>query len=168
MTLLGPGDAFPPITVALSGDETLDLPDGLSGHYGVVLLYRGSWCPYCNAQLRAFQRGHEKLAELDIRVVALSVDDGDTTRALVDKHGLRFPVGHSADAPVIAAATGAFVNPESTFLQSTGFVLDPNGHVLVSVYSSGAIGRLLPDDVIGMIRYVREQAAAADPAGAPR
>jgi uncharacterized protein with PIN domain len=23
---------------------------------GVMLFYRGSWCPYCNAQLRAFQR----------------------------------------------------------------------------------------------------------------
>lgn len=99
--------------------------------------------------------------------MALSVDDEDTTRALVDKHGLRFPVGHCAGAPVIAAI-GAFVNPEPTFLQSAGFVLGPNGHMHVSVYSSGAIGRLLPDDVIGMIRYVREQAAAADPAGAPR
>ncbi len=73
----------------------------------------------------------------------------------MDKHGLSFPVGH--DAHAIAATTGAFVNPEPTFLQSTGFVLDPSGHVLVSVYSSGAIGRLVPDDVIGMVRYLREE-----------
>ncbi len=64
---------------------------------------------------------------------------------------------HGAVAHAVAAATGAFVNPEPTFLQSTGFVLDPNGHVLVSVYSSGAIGRLVPNDVIGMISYLREQ-----------
>lgn len=156
-TLLAPGDAFPPMTVALAGGENLDVPGTLSGHHGVVLFYRGSWCPYCNAQLRAFERAADKLAELDIRVVALSVDDEDTTRGLVDKHGLSFPVGHGADADAVAAATGAFVNPEPAFLQSTGFVLDPDGHVLVSVYSSGAIGRLVPDDVIGMIRYVREQ-----------
>ena len=106
------------------------------------------------ARLRARCR---QLAELDVRVVALSVDDEATTRALVDKRRLSFPVGHSADARAIAAATGAFVNPDPRFLQSTGFVLDPNGHVLVSVYSTGAIGRLVPDDVIGMIRYVREQ-----------
>ena len=156
-TPLAPGDPFPPITVALPGGESLDLPSALSGHHVVVLLYRGSWCPYCNAQLHAFQRAHDKLAELDVRVVALSVDDEDMTDALVDEHGLSFPVGHGADAHAIADATGAFVNPEPTFLQSTGFVLDPNGHVLVSVYSSGAIGRLVPDDVIGMIRYVHEQ-----------
>lgn len=32
------------------------------------------------------------------------------------------------------------------------------GRVIVSVYSSGAIGRLVPDDVTGLIRYVREHA----------
>jgi len=36
-----------------------------------VLFYRGSWCPYCNAQLRAFQRAYDDLAAIDTRVVAL-------------------------------------------------------------------------------------------------
>jgi peroxiredoxin len=93
--------------------------------------------------------------------VALSVDDETTTRELIAKHGLTFPVGHSADARAIAAATGAFVNDDPLFLQSTGFVLDPAGRVVVSVYSSGAIGRLVPEDVLGLIRYLREHAAPA-------
>ena len=83
-----------------------------------------------------------------------------TTAALIAKHGLTFPVGHSADAAAVSAATGAFVDPTDGYLQSTGFVLDPAGRVVVSVYSSGAIGRLVPDDVIGLIRYMREHAAA--------
>ena len=40
-------------------------------YYAVVLLFRGSWCPYCNAQLRAFQRAQDALAEVGVRVVAL-------------------------------------------------------------------------------------------------
>jgi hypothetical protein len=82
---------------------------------------------------------------------------------LIAKHGLRFPVGHSGDARAIAAATGAFVNDDPVYLQSTGFVLDPGGQVIVSVYSSGAIGRLVPDDVIGLIRYLRDHAQASRP-----
>jgi predicted esterase len=70
-------------------------------------------------------------------------------------------VGYGADARAVAEATGAFVNDDPTFLQSTGFVLDPGGKVVVSVYSSGAIGRLVPEDVVGMIRYVREHASSA-------
>ena len=86
----------------------------------------------------------------------MSVDDEETTQALIGKHGLEFPVGHSADARAIADATGAFVNDDPLYLQSTGFVLDPNGNIVVSVYSSGAIGRLVPEDVLGLVRYLRD------------
>jgi peroxiredoxin len=161
--LLHPGDRFPALTVALPGGDTLQLPDAQAGHFGVILFYRGSWCPYCNTQLRAFGRSLDRLTALDISVAALSVDDEATTRELIAKHGLGFPVGHSADARSIARATGAFVNPGPVYLQSTGFVLDPGGRVVVSVYSSGAIGRLVPDDVIGLVRYLREHTAAASP-----
>ncbi|HEX3840934.1 MAG TPA: peroxiredoxin family protein [Acidimicrobiales bacterium] len=160
MTLLNPGDQFPALTLALPGGHSLALPDALAGGFGIVLFYRGSWCPYCNAQLRAFQRASESLAEVGAKVIALSVDDEATTQELIAKHGLTFPVGHSADARAVAEATGAFVNDNPTYLQSTGFVLDPNGRVVVSVYSSGAIGRLVPDDVVGLIRYLRDHASA--------
>jgi peroxiredoxin len=159
--LLHPGDPFPALTVALPGGRTLGLPGDLAGHFGVILFYRGSWCPYCNAQLSAFQRSLDRLTRLDISVAALSVDDEATTQQLIAKHDLRFPIGHSADARAVAAATGAFVNDDPKYLQSTGFVLDPGGRVIVSVYSSGAIGRLVPDDVIGLVRYLRDHAHAS-------
>ncbi|MFI6347496.1 peroxiredoxin family protein [Streptomyces sp. NPDC050560] len=160
MTVLKPGDDFPRLTLNVVGGGPLTVPDALAGHYGVVLFYRGSWCPYCKAQLRAFERARDSLAGVEAKVVALSVDDEPTTRELVDSLRLTFPVGHGADAHAVASATGAFVNPDPVHLQSTGFVLDPGGRVLVSVYSSGAIGRLVPEDVVGMIKYVREHAAA--------
>jgi hypothetical protein len=34
-------------------------------------------------------------------------------------------------------------------------VLNPSGQVVVSVYCSGVIGRLVPEDVIGLIGYLR-------------
>jgi peroxiredoxin len=154
MPLLNPGDRFPSITITPVDGAQVDLPDALAGHFAVVLFFRGSWCPYCNGQLRAFQRATDKLDGLDVKIAALSVDDEATTRELIAEHGLTFPVGHSADASVIHAATGAFVNPEPVYVQSTGFVLDPDGNVIVSVYSSGAIGRLVPEDVAGLVAYL--------------
>jgi peroxiredoxin len=158
--LLSPGDPFPRLTIATTDDQTLTLPDALAGDFGVVLFYRGAWCPYCNAQLRAFERSGQALADTGIRVAALSVDDAETTAALVAKLSLTFPVGYSADAPAVASLTGAFVNPDPVYLQSTGFVLDPTGNVIVSVYSSSAIGRLVPDDVIGLVGYLRQHSPA--------
>jgi peroxiredoxin len=153
------GQRFPSLTVPAVGGGTISLPDHLAGSYGVVLVYRGSWCPYCNAQLASFSRAGDALAELGARVVALSVDDEATSAALVAKHRLGFPVGHSVDAAEVAAATGAYLAEDASYLQSTGFVLAPDGSVLTAVYSSAAIGRLVADDVIGFLRYTQEHAA---------
>lgn len=160
MPLLSPGTPFPALTLTLPGGEPLSVPEAFAGQMGVVLFFRGAWCPYCNAQLRAFQRASDSLAEAGAGVAALSVDDEAATADLIAKHGLTFPVGHSADARAIADLTGAFVNPDPVYLQSTGFVLDPSGNVVVSVYSSGAIGRLVPEDVIGLVRYLQQHSAA--------
>jgi peroxiredoxin len=161
MTLLRPGDTLPHLTLAVPGGETVEVPELFAGGFGVMLFNRGAWCPYCTAQLSAFQRAGESLARADIRVAALWVDDEATTADFTARHGLTFPLGHSADAGVIAALTGAFANDDPLYLQSTGFVLGPEGKVIVSVYSSGAIGRLVPEDVMGLVRYVRKQSVAA-------
>src|SRR5256886_16866455 len=125
MALLKPGDHFPPITIAPVDGEAIALPDALAGHFAVILFNRGSWCPYCNAQLRSFQRHAEKLDGLDVKVVSLSVDDEASARERIAKHGLTFPVGHSADAAAIHDATGAFFNGHPGHLQTTGSVLEP-------------------------------------------
>ena len=151
------GAPFPHLTIDAVGGGVISLPGDLAGSYSVVLLYRGSWCPYCNAQLTAFSRAHDSLTELGVKVVALSVDDEQTAAAFANTHALRFPVGHSADVEHIAAITGAYFNREPKYFHSTGFVLDPEGRVITAVYSSGAIGRLLPADVAGFVGYVKSQ-----------
>ena len=157
MTRLNNGDAFPTLTLDTVLDGAFSVTHHLSGLYGVVLMYRGSWCPYCNAQLAAFARAKQKFDELGIKIVALSVDDNAAAATLVEKHRLNFPVGYGVDAEKISAATGAYVNDSPRYLQSTGFVVDPGGKVITAVYSSGAIGRLLPDDVIGFVGYVKSK-----------
>jgi peroxiredoxin len=153
MPLLHNGDAFPHLELPAVGGGKISLPGDLAGAFSVVLVYRGSWCPYCRAQLASFARAWSSLVELGIRVVALSVDDEATSTALVDRHHLPFPVGHSADPDTVAAATGAYTSTEPRYLQSTGFVLAPDGSVVTAVYSSAAIGRLVAEDVLGLVRY---------------
>jgi len=153
------GQQFPSLSVPAVGGGAISLPDDLADSYGIVLIYRGSWCPYCNAQLASFARADAMLTELGAKVVALSVDDETTAAELVAKHNLAFPVGHSADAQKVAAATGAYVNDNPRHLQSTGFVLALDGTVLTAVYSSAAIGRLVGEDVAGFIRYAKQHPA---------
>ncbi len=138
----------------------LNLPEDLAGQFGVVLIYRGSWCPFCSKQLARFQEASDALVELGVRVAALSVDDEETSRRLIEKLELGFPVGHSADVAKVAEATGAYVDDELTYLQATEFVLAPDSTVAEASYSSGAGGRLTPFDVAGLIRYIRKYSCA--------
>jgi peroxiredoxin len=149
------GQTFPTFDVPTVGGGTISIPQSLRGSYGVVLIYRGGWCPFCQAQLAGFQRASEKLATTGIKVVALSVDDEATTAGTVEKHKLNFPVGHSADVDKVAAITGAYTNESPRYLQATGFVLAPDGKILNAVYSSGPLGRLVAEDVIGMVAYLK-------------
>ncbi len=157
MTRLQNGQSFPALDVPAVGGGTIAIPQSLHGSYGVVLIYRGAWCPYCQAQLGGFQRASERLAETGIKVVALSVDDEARTASTIAKHRLSFPVGHSADADKIAAVTGAYTNETPRYLQTTGFLLAPDGRILNAVYSSGPIGRLVAEDVVGMVAYLKSK-----------
>ena len=128
--------------------------------YSVILFYRGAWCPYCKAQLAAFARASAALRSIGVEVVAISVDGEAVSAELVERMRLPFAVGFGVVPGEISAATGAYAAHGATYLQSTGFVLDKSGRILTAVYSSGAIGRLVPDDVAGFVRYVESQETA--------
>ena len=156
--MLKNNDVFPSLAFARADGGEVHLPDDLAGGYGVILFHRGSWCPYCNAQLAAFAQAAHILAEEGIRVVSVSVDDREKSEALVEKHKLGFPVAYGADARAVSAVTGAFVNDNPVCLQATGFVLNREGRVVTAVYSTRAIGRLMPDDVLNFVRHLKSLA----------
>ncbi|MFA6115281.1 MAG: redoxin domain-containing protein [Sphingomonas sp.] len=158
--MLQNGEIFPSLRFALAGGGEVRLPEDLAGGTSVILFHRGAWCPYCNAQLAAFARAAAEFAAEGIQVVSISADDRETSEALVAKHALDFPVGYGADARAVAAVTGAYVNESPLCLQATGFILDGDGRILTSVYSSRAIGRLMPDDVLNFVRYLKSKAPA--------
>lgn len=161
--ILKNNDTFPSLDFARAGGGEVHLPGDLTGGFGVILFHRGSWCPYCNAQLAAFSRAADKFATEGIKVVSVSADDREKTEALATKYRLGFPMGYGADARAVSAATGAFVNDDPVYLQATGFVLNPEGRIVTAVYSTGAIGRLVPDDVLGFVRYLKSSTERRGP-----
>ena len=141
MTRLSNGHTFPSLQLPLVGGNSLAQPDDVAGGYGVVLIYRGSWCPCCNTQLTAYSRAKETLESRGTKVAAFSVDDEATTTDLVTKRQVAFPVAHEADPDRISDLLGANVNDAPRYLQSTGFVLRSDGTILTAVYSHAKAGR---------------------------
>lgn len=152
------GERLPEVRARKLGGGEIALPDDVAESWAVVLFYRGHWCPYCRQQLADFQRNLERFRSADVRVVALSADPEPEAEATVEEHGIDFPVGYELDPTHAHEALGAYLGDDDGFVQATGFVLRPGGRLVLAVYSSGAVGRLVAADVLGLIEYARGQA----------
>ncbi|WP_379131017.1 peroxiredoxin-like family protein [Paenibacillus sp. sgz500958] len=58
----------------------------------VLTFYRGGWCPYCNSQLRAYQKVLPEIEALGARLIAVSPQSPDNTLSNQEKEGLQFQV----------------------------------------------------------------------------
>ena len=157
--LLDAGDTFPELELTLTDGKRLSLPGGLTQPFNVVLVNRGAWCPFCIGQLKGFQSGLSKLAQEGIGVVSFSSDTREKAAAVVAENKIEFPIGYGASVDASAEALGVYYDPKpahiAPYLQSAGFVLGPGAKVLNAVYSSGAIGRLVWQDVLGLVQYIK-------------
>jgi peroxiredoxin len=157
--MLPNGSPFPELSLATADGGELLLPAATRGSYAVVLVYRGAWCPYCVGQLRSFATRTPMLEAEGITTVALSADSRPVAQQTVRDLQIPFPVGCDADVSQVAQALECYTDPDLKFFQSTGFVLDPTGAVLLALYSSGPIGRLAPFDVLRFVMKRRDAGA---------
>ena len=93
-----------------------------------------------------------------IKIIAGSVDPLDKTEEFVEKLALSYPVAYGMDVETTCVKTGAFHEKDRKFIQPTCFLLRPDKTIEVAVYSSGPIGRFVPLDVLGLVRFYKSRA----------
>lgn len=101
-----------------------------------------------------FEQHREEIEALGGRVVAVSSDPPEGAQWAVRELGLGFPIGHSLDADAAALTVGCYTGTHEgcRHVQPAGFILDPEGKVVHSVYSSGKVGRLTAADALTVLR----------------
>jgi len=60
--------------------------------FAVVSFYRGTWCAYCNLELKALQDRNNELKELGAKLVAISPQSLDASLTTQEKNELTFEV----------------------------------------------------------------------------
>ncbi|UMQ44008.1 AhpC/TSA family protein [Chryseobacterium sp. Y16C] len=58
----------------------------------ILAFYRGSWCPYCNLELKALQDNISGIKERNAVLIAISPQSPDHSLAMVEKNNLEFEV----------------------------------------------------------------------------
>ena len=97
------GDRFPGVTLSDQLGRVVDLSTLAAEGPLVVTFYRGGWCPYCNLELRAYQRILPQITRLGARLVAVTPETPDNALSTAEKNDLAFTVlsdnqGRLADA----------------------------------------------------------------------
>ena len=86
------GQIAPNFTLPDVRGGNLTLADLLDRGPVVLTFYRGSWCPYCNLTVAAYQKALPQITELGATLVAVSPQTLDNALSLLEKHELAFPV----------------------------------------------------------------------------
>jgi peroxiredoxin len=91
-TALKVGDHAPSIVLGNAKGETVDVDALLKMGPVIVAFYRGSWCPFCNFELRAFQRLLPDIEASGASLVAISPEKPDDSLSTAEKNALTFEV----------------------------------------------------------------------------
>ena len=91
-TALKVGDRAPSIVLSNARGDTVDVGTLLKRGPVVVAFYRGGWCPFCNLELRAFQRLLPDIEAAGASLVAISPEKLDDSLSTAEKNSLTFEV----------------------------------------------------------------------------
>jgi peroxiredoxin len=151
---LGPGDRMPDGELLdVEGRET-SLAETLQSRPGVIVFYRGGWCPYCNIAVRTYQaRLVSVLADRGIPLVAISPQTPDGSLSTRETKELTFTV-LSDPGNQIAGQLGILTAP-SAHARAAQLQL---GLDLTKVNADGTTALPMPTvivvDASGVIRWI--------------
>lgn len=170
------GDIAPGFSLPNAIGETVALNDLLRNGPVVLSFYRGSWCPYCNLELRSLQANVGEFEARGARLVAISPQVPDESLSLTEKHDLTFDVlsdvgtavardyGLSFDIPAELAAiyerrghdlirtNGGY---DRTLVIPASYVVGRNGIVAWAFVNSDHTKRAEPSDMIAALDALR-------------
>ena len=98
------------------------------------------------------------LMDIGIKVAGGSVDSVESVAKLREGLYVGFPMWGELDAPTVSADTGApYQAGDKEFLHGTSWLINPDGEIVQSLYSTGPIGRFTASDIIRKVLFEKSR-----------
>jgi peroxiredoxin len=173
---LGQGDRAPALTLPDAAGIPVALAPLWQRGALVLVFYRGGWCPYCNLELRAWQRTLARLGALDASLVAISPQTPDNSLTTAQKNELAFPVlsdtalqaaeafGLAFELPPELVALFSAVGNELPVINGNGkwvlpipatYVVGTDGRIAFAHVEADYRERAEPDAVLGAVERLQ-------------
>ncbi len=171
------GDKAPLFSLSDVHGKKIVLTDLLNQGPVVINFYRGDWCPYCNLELRAFQRASAEISALGANLVSISpqLPGGtlistekflltleilsDIGNQVAHKFGLVFKLDMNMipvykhfgiDLPVVNGDDSYELPIPATY------VVDKHGMIVKDYVNSDYTKRLDPEEVINFLKTIKQ------------
>jgi peroxiredoxin len=179
---LAAGDMVPDFTLGDAQGRPVTLSAVLREGPAVIVFYRGGWCPYCNIQLRAYQRALPEIAALKGRLIAISPQLPDGSLSTAEKNKLEFDVLSDAGNGVARSFGLVYALPEELreAMRSNGkplpglngdeswelplpaaYVIAPGGRVALACVEIDYRSRPAPEVIVAALRSLQSAAPHA-------
>lgn len=86
------GSIAPDFTLNDHTGKTFTLSEEVVKGPVVLTFFRGSWCPYCNLELQAYQKQIDTITSLGAQLLAISPQSPSHSLTMQEKNGLSFPL----------------------------------------------------------------------------
>ncbi len=179
---LGEGDLAPPFTLPNAEGRPVALKDLLRRGPLIISFYRGIWCPYCNLEVRAYQRilGEIRAAGGDFVAISPQTPDNslktaetnaigfevlsDHANGVAAEFGLAYPTPEAVRR--ITAMFGVDIDvingaPNSQLPVSATYVIDADRRIALASVDADFRLRLEPTDALAALKALARAAAAS-------
>jgi peroxiredoxin len=107
------GEEIPSATLKNPSNEDVDIRQLFRKRKTILIVYRGGWCPYCNAHLSEVGRMEKDLINLGYQMIAVTPDAPSLLQSTVDKTEVKYTLLSDPKCGFIKSMGLAFKAPHS-------------------------------------------------------
>jgi len=107
------GEVAPSFSLPNATGEEVKLQSLLENGKVILVIYRGTWCPYCNLVLNNYQQILPEIKAAGAQLVALSLQTPDHSLDIKQKNELAFEVLSDGQNEAVGKYTTVFKNRET-------------------------------------------------------
>lgn len=159
------GQPAPDFVAGNLNGKAVSLKGLIGGRKALLVFYRGGWCPFCNQQLAAISRDHSRFQELNTTVVAVSCEEIEKGRELLQKLALPYVLLSDTQFEGIDRYGVRETNPSeqvkargiTSHSKPAAFIIDEEGVVRYAYVGKNAQDRPKNEDMLRVLGEIGRQ-----------